>query len=217
MRTCWFHFNQATKRWLKNHGKSHFNDKSKDAFQCFEESEQNQISQILLAIDRFVFLPKDLIQPLLSFLQEESSEHLGLGDFFVYLKTKLTDEYVEKLSWYDAYKATPQVLDMTSNKIESSHQSVQIYLGGYSIVKQTGFLTVLKYSRQYLTVEYNEWEKIRDGEPYKKTVLTEKQQKRLEWLPSWINCIEGRIRLRKNMNTKASLTKMFNLLTKHDF
>lgn len=104
-----------------------------------------------------------------------------------------------------------------SNKVESHHKALQIYLGGQSALKQTNFLTVLKHSRDYIIAEYNDWEKICNGKPYKKTVLTENQTKRIQWLPNWIEMMESRIRLRKNMDTQRSLTKIFNLLTKHQF
>lgn len=55
------------------------------------------------------------------------------------MKTKLTDDFTHRLSWYDFYKGTAQILDMTSNKIESHHRSFQLYLGGQSALKQTSF------------------------------------------------------------------------------
>ena len=84
LRTCWFHYKQATKRWLRNNGKSHFVDNSNAAFRCLDESQQNEIRKILRAIDRFVFLPQNQIKPLLQFLHEEASKNLDLNDFFIY-------------------------------------------------------------------------------------------------------------------------------------
>lgn len=74
-------------------------------------------------------MPSKQIISLLQFIQKQASDGIDLGDFVQYLLTKFTDKYTDQLSWYEFHKTNPTMVDMTSNRVEAHHKSLQVYFG----------------------------------------------------------------------------------------
>ena len=85
------------------------------------------MEKIILAIQRLVYVPAELILPMVKFIHSQAPKELKLKPFFVYLERKMTSKYTQKLSWFDSYKNQDWV-DKTSNRLESYHHSLQSHL-----------------------------------------------------------------------------------------
>ena len=214
---CWFHHNQATIRWLRTNGKAHYINHTSPKYMRIEENLKANLESVLLVVLRLVYLPANVIKPVLEYTEELAHPDLELGDFFNYLIRKMTPSHVIKISWYEHLKTTEKLerLDMTSNKLEAQHKSLTRYIGENSASYGTSFIMTVKLAREWLTSIYSDHEKYLDGAPLPLNTVSEKQQKRAKWAESWVKMIETRLARGSSLTTPANIKKLYEFLTKY--
>ena len=85
-------------------------------------------------------------------MEDDITKTLKLEPFFGYLIRKMTPQFVERLSWYEfIIQHRYEYLDVTTNKSESSHQSLNTYLKKsflYKIEIQSGTFIGPQYLKE---------------------------------------------------------------------
>ena len=120
---CGFHFLNSCTKWLNANGyNSLINTKNKK----FDD----RFSPQWRVIKNLALLPRKLIIPIVKLLMaDDITKTINLEPFYAYLLRKMTPQFIERLSWFDfIIENKYQYLDVTSNKIESSHHSLNTYL-----------------------------------------------------------------------------------------
>jgi len=144
-------------------------------------------------------------------------EILELEDFYSYMQRKCTEDYCRRLSWFD-YMTKNDIdrVDFTSNKVEALHHSLSSYLRPSLGDKRAKFCRVLKHTRDFLIVLYNDHERVIRGDVTSSVrPQTEKNVKKTKFLKNFVHTVQKRISARKNITTDAALGAFCKILSKN--